>query len=55
MKATKNNKVLHAIMCDTIRDLVDASLDLNIPREDLITILREDNKYVMFYYYGKDE
>lgn len=48
---TNNSKVLHATRGRTIRELVDKTNELKIPREDVITILPESGYYVILYYY----
>lgn len=51
----KNNKVMTATRCSSIRELVDVAIRLNIPREDVVTILKESECYVLIYYYGDNE
>lgn len=52
MAYTKEHKVLQAIYCRTIRQLVEEANSLNIQREDIITILKEGEYFCMIYYYG---
>lgn len=52
MVGTKDHKVLTASICDTIVDLIQLSRELEIPRSDIVTILKENDKYTLFYYYG---
>lgn len=47
----KEEKVLHATRARTIREIVQKANDLNIPREDVVTLLQETGYYVLLYYY----
>lgn len=47
---TKNGKVFTALVVESIRDLVDVAHEEQIPREDMITILKDKDKFVLFYY-----
>lgn len=47
----KEGKLLHATRNKTIRELVEKANKLQIPREDVVTILRENEYYVLLYYY----
>jgi hypothetical protein len=53
MATTKNNKVMHAFVAPSIRKLVEKACELEIPRSDVITIIKERESYVLIYYYGK--
>ena len=46
-----NGKLLHATKSRTIRELVEKTNKLQIPREDIITVLQENGSYVLLYYY----
>jgi len=48
----KDGKVMHAFFAENIRELVKKSIEENIPREDVVTILPENNhsRYVLIYY-----
>ena len=46
-----NRKLLHAVRSRTIRELVDKANELQVPREDVITILQENGFYILLYYY----
>ncbi len=48
----KEGKVLHAMQTTTIRELVETANELEIPREDIVSILEKDGHYVLFYYYS---
>lgn len=45
-------KLLHATQGRTIRELVNIANKLQIPKEDVITILQENEQYVLLYYFG---
>lgn len=47
----KDGKLLHALKARTIRELVERTNELQIQREDVITILQENGQYVLLYYY----
>lgn len=47
---SKDGKVLHAMQTNTIRELVETANDLEIPREDIVSILEKGGHYVLFYY-----
>lgn len=47
----KEGKLLHATRARTIRELVDKTNKLGVPREDVVTILQETGYYVLLYYY----
>lgn len=49
-KMTKNGKIFTAIVVESIRDLVDVAQEEQIPREDMVTILKDKEGYVLFYY-----
>lgn len=47
----KNNKIMTALEAPTIREIVDASNELGIKREDIVSILPTNGRYIMVYYY----
>lgn len=47
----KEGKILHAVRGRTVREIVDKTNKLEIPREDVVTILQENGYYVLLYYY----
>lgn len=49
-KMNKNGKVFTAIVVESIIDAVDAIQENEIPREDLVTILKTEEGYVLFCY-----
>ena len=48
---SKEGKTLHATRSRTLRELVEKTNKLQIPREDIVTILPEGGSYVLLYYY----
>lgn len=55
MATTKNHKVMHAFIAPSIRKLVEKACELDIPRDDVITIIKEGERYVLVYYYGQTQ
>lgn len=51
---TKDGKVMMAITSPTIRGIVEASRELNIQREDIVSLTKEDNQYILVYYGGEN-
>lgn len=49
-KMSKDGKVFAAFVVESIRDAVDIVHENQIPREDLVTILRDKEGYVVFCY-----
>ena len=47
----KDNKIMTAIEASTIREIVEATNELNIKREDVVSILPINGRYIMVYYY----
>lgn len=43
-----------AITSPTIRGIVDIARELNIQREDIVTLNKEDNQYILVYYGGEN-
>lgn len=41
-----------AITAPTIRAIVNSANELSIKREDIITLTKESNEYILVYYYG---
>ena len=53
IKAKKNdypNKIMTAIMDNTLRGIVRISNELNIKREDIVSLLKENGQFVLIYY-----
>lgn len=48
----KNGKVITAITSNTIRGIVDAARELTIQREDIVSLVKEGNEYILIYYEG---
>lgn len=44
------NKIMTAIYGNNIREIVNQSNKLGIPREDIVSLLRVDGQYVLIYY-----
>lgn len=51
MGMVEEHKLLHATKARTLRELVNRANELQIPREDVITVLAEGDQYVLLYYY----
>lgn len=49
-KSTENGKIFTAIVVESIRDLVDVTQEEQISREDIVSILKDKDGYVLFYY-----
>ena len=49
-KISKDGKTFTAFVVDTIIDIVDIVQEYNIPREDLVTILKDKEGYIVFCY-----
>ena len=47
----KEGKLLHSVSARTIRELVDKTNSLKVPREDVVTIMQANGGYVILYYY----
>ena len=47
----KNNKIMTDLEASTIREIVEASNELEIKREDIVSILPVNGRYIMVYYY----
>lgn len=47
-----NGKLLHATKSRTLRELVQKANKLQIPREDVVTVIQENGSYVLLYYYA---
>lgn len=48
----KDGKIMHAFFSETIRGLVKKAQELEIPREDVVSVVPENNnnRYVLIYY-----
>jgi hypothetical protein len=51
---TKNGKVITAIVSPTIRGIVTTARKLSIQREDIVTLTKEGNEYILVYYGGEN-
>lgn len=49
-KMSKNGKTMTALAAPYIRSLVDRANELEIPREDVITIIDKGDEVVLIYY-----
>lgn len=49
-KISKDGKTMTALSAPHIRALVDNANDLQIPREDIVTIISEPDQVVLIYY-----
>lgn len=49
---TKNGKIMTALVSDTIRGIVNRANKLSIKREDIVTLTKEGNEYILIYYEG---
>jgi len=49
-----NGKIMTALTAPTIRAIVNSANKLSIKREDIITLTKESNEYILVYYGGKD-
>lgn len=50
---TKNSKVMTALTAPTLRSIVCIANELNIKKEDIVTLTKESNQYILIYYEGK--
>lgn len=50
----KNGKVMTAFTAPTIRTIIDIANELSIKREDIVTLTKEGDQYILVYYGGKD-
>ena len=50
----KNGKVMTAITSSTIRGIVKSANKLSIKREDIVSLTKENNEYILMYYEGED-
>lgn len=50
----KNGKVMTAFTAPTIRTIIDIANELSIKREDIVTLTKESDQYILVYYGGKD-
>lgn len=51
---TKNGKVITVLTSPTIRGIVSAARELSIKREDIVTLTKECDEYLLVYYEGED-
>lgn len=43
-------KKMSVIMADTIRALVEYAVDNNVDKDDLVSLMKEDEHYVLVFY-----
>lgn len=53
MGESTTNKVMMAIVASNIRGIVQLANDLNIQREDIVSLNKEGTEYILVYY-GED-
>lgn len=49
-KVSRNDKMMTALTAPHIRSLIDRANELEIPREDVITIIDKKDEIVLIYY-----
>lgn len=49
-KMSKDNKIMIAITAPHIRALVDKVNDLNIPREDIVSLVKDNDQLILICY-----
>lgn len=47
---SKNSKLITAINAPTIRGIVSIARELDIKREDIVTLTKEAGQYILIYY-----
>lgn len=47
---TKDGKVITALTSSTVRGIVDGARELSIQREDIVSLVKEGNQYILIYY-----
>ena len=47
---TKDGKVITAIYAPTVRAIVNAAREFSIQRDDIVSLEREGNQYILIYY-----
>lgn len=52
---TKNGKVITALTSSTVRGIVDGARELSIQREDIVSLVKEGNQYILIYYEGGED
>lgn len=52
---TKNGKVITALTSSTVRGIVDSARELSIQREDIVSLVKEGNQYILIYYEGGED
>lgn len=50
MEEEKGRDLLHVINARNIRELVNKVNSLNIPRQDVVKIMKTNDNYVLIYY-----
>ena len=48
----KNGKIITAITSQTIRGIVNTARELSIQKEDIVSLVKEGNEYILIYYEG---
>lgn len=43
-------QLMTALSANTIRDIVNLSNELNIKREDIVSLLKENGQFILVYY-----
>lgn len=51
----KDGKVMTAISSPTIRGIVNIAKELSIQKEDIVTLTKESNEYILIYYAGRED
>lgn len=49
-KVSRNDKMMTALTAPHIRSLIDRANELEIPREDVITVIDKKDEIVLIYY-----
>lgn len=50
MGEDKNTKVMYAIYGDTIREIVRQSNELDIQREEIVSLIKDGGQFILTYY-----
>lgn len=45
-----NTKVMYALYGDTIRNVVKQANELNIQREDIVSLIKDNGQFILTYY-----
>lgn len=49
-EVNNNDKVFTACVVESVRDVVDVIHEKHISKDDLVTIIRDNGVYIIFYY-----